>query len=67
MFLTAYVALILVAALPLFRTLSRGRDGNPNPLFLHRLYRDLVYVGGAVLAITCFEVALTISLQKGSV
>ena len=64
MFLTAYVALILVAALPLFRTLSRGREGDPYPVFLHRLYRDLVYVGGAVLAITCFEVALTISLQN---
>src|SRR6516164_1818570 len=64
MFLTAYVALILVAALPLFGTLSRGRGGDSYPVFLHRLYRDLVYIGGAVLAIICFETALTISLQN---
>jgi hypothetical protein len=64
MFLAAYVALTLVAALPLLGTLSRGRNGDPYPVFLHRLYRDLIYVGGAVLAIICFETALTISLQN---
>jgi len=30
---------------------------------LHRLYRDLAYIAAAVLAIICFETALTISLQ----
>ena len=33
-------------------------------VFLHRLYRDLAYIAAAVLAIICFETALTISLQN---
>src|SRR5262245_48820027 len=64
MFLTGYVAIILLAAYPLIRTLSRGSDGDPYPMFLHRLYRDLVYVASAVLAIISFETALRISLQN---
>ena len=63
MFLTAYAALILLATLSLIRTLSRGRNGDPYPVFLRRLYRDLSYLAGAVLAIICFETALRISLQ----
>jgi len=62
MFLTGYVALILLAALPLIRTLSWGSDGDPYPVFLHRLYRDLVYLVSAILAIICFETALRVSL-----
>jgi uncharacterized membrane protein (UPF0182 family) len=64
MFLTGYVALILLAALPLIRTLSWGSDGDPYPVFLHRLYRDLVYLVSAILAIICFETALRVSLQN---
>jgi len=54
----------LVAALPLARTLSKGRGGGPGVMFLHRLYRDFAYIAVAVVAIICFETALTISLQN---
>jgi uncharacterized membrane protein (UPF0182 family) len=64
MFLTAYVALVLFAALPLARTLLAGRGGRSGVMFLHRLYRDFAYIATAVLAIICFETALTISLQN---
>ena len=64
MFLTAYIALVLVAALPLARTLSKGRGGGPGVMFLHRLYRDFAYIVAAVIAIIVFETALTISLQN---
>ena len=64
MFLTTYVALVLVAALPLARTLLTGKAGRSGVMFLHRLYRDFAYIAAAVLAIICFERALTISLQN---
>src|SRR6516164_11035084 len=64
MFLTAYVALILLAAFPLVRTLLTSGRAAPPVAWLHRLYRDLGYVAGAVLMIICFETALTISLQN---
>ena len=64
MFLTAYVALVLLAALPLARTFLTGRGGRASVVFLHRLYRDLAYIAAAVLAIICFETALNISLQN---
>ena len=63
MFLTAYVALVLFAALPLARTLLKWEGRRASVALLHRLYRDLAYVAAAVLAIICFETALTISLQ----
>ena len=64
MFLTACAALVLFAALPLARTLLTGRGGRSGMIFLHRLYRDFSYIAAAVLAIICFETALTISLQN---
>src|SRR5271166_4607773 len=64
MFLTGYLALILLAALPLLRTLSTGRAGGAPVLFLHRIYRDCAYIAAAVLAIICFETAMNISLQN---
>jgi hypothetical protein len=64
MFLTGYVALILLAALPLVRTFLRGGRAGPPVVWLHRLYRDLAYPAAAVLTIICFETALTISLQN---
>jgi len=64
MFLTAYVALILLAAFPLVRTLLTSGRAAPPVAWLHRLYRDLGYVAAAVLMIICFETALTISLQN---
>ena len=63
MFLTAYVALILFAAFPLARTLLMWEGRRASVALLHRLYRDLAYIAAAVLAIICFETALTISLQ----
>src|SRR6516162_7187089 len=47
MFLTAYVALVIFAALPLARTLLTGRSGRSGVIFLHRLYRDLAYIAAA--------------------
>jgi hypothetical protein len=64
MFLSAYVALVFLAALPLARTLLTGRGGRSGVIFLHRLYRDLAYIAAAVVAIIGFEMALTISLQN---
>jgi len=64
MFLTVYLVLVLLAALPLARTFLTGRGGRPPVMFLHRLYRDLAYLAAAVLAIICFEAALNISLQN---
>jgi Uncharacterised protein family (UPF0182) len=63
MFLNLYVLLLVLAALPLARTISAGRAGRPGVMFLHRLYRDLAYIAAAVLAIIGFETALNISLQ----
>jgi uncharacterized protein len=63
MFLFGYVLLVLLAALPLVRTILNERGGPP-VVFLHRLYRDLAYVAAAVLGIICLEMALTISLQN---
>jgi len=63
MFLTVYVALVLFAAFPLARTLLMWEGRRASVALLHRLYRDLAYIAAAVLAIICFETALTISLQ----
>ena len=63
MFLTAYVALVFFAAFPLARTLLMWEGRRASVALLHRLYRDLAYIAAAVLAIICFETALTISLQ----
>ncbi len=64
MFQFGYLLLILLAALPLGRTFLSEQAGGSPVVFLHRLYRDLAYIAAAVLAIICFETALTISLQN---
>jgi uncharacterized protein len=64
MFVTLYIILIFVAALPLVRTFLRRRAGDPPLAFLHRLYRDFGYIAVAALAIIFFETALTVSLQN---
>ena len=48
---------------PLARTLLMWGGRRASVALLHRLYRDLAYIAAAVLAIICFETALTISLQ----
>jgi uncharacterized membrane protein (UPF0182 family) len=64
MFQSGYLLLILLAVLPLGRTLLQGSAGGSPVVFAHRLYRDLAYIAAAVLWIVCFEAALTISLQN---
>ena len=63
MFQFGYLLLVLLAALPLGRTLLNQQAGGSQVLFVHRLYRDLGYVAAAVLFLICLETALTISLQ----
>lgn len=64
MFHLGYVLLVLLASVPLIRTLLKGRDGGAPLIFLHRIYRDSAYLAAAALAIICFEMALNISLQN---
>jgi uncharacterized protein len=64
MFMAAYILLVVLAAIPLIRTLLKGRNGGAPLLFLHRIYRDCAYIAAAVLVIICFETALTVSLQN---
>ena len=63
MFLVSYVILVLVALAPLAKSLSRRQSGAPSLADLHRIYRDLVYVAAAVLAVIAFETALRVSLN----
>jgi uncharacterized protein len=63
MFQFGYLFLILLAVLPLGRTLLNQRAGTSPVVFAHRLYRDLAYIVVAILGIICFETTLTISLQ----
>jgi uncharacterized membrane protein (UPF0182 family) len=63
MFLVSYVILVLVASIPLAKTLSRRQTGIPSLAYAHRIYRDLAYITVAVLAVIAFETALTVSLN----
>jgi hypothetical protein len=60
MFLVSYVILVLVALVPLAKTLSRRQTGVPSLAYVHRIYRDLAYVAAAVLAMIAFETALRV-------
>ena len=64
MFLTGYLLIVLLAAIPFIRTLRRDRQGEPSVVFLHRLYRDLGYIAAAIVAIIIFETVLSISLEN---
>jgi uncharacterized protein len=64
MFQFGYLFLILLAALPLGRTVLSGKAGGSPVVFAHRLYRDLAYIAAVVLGMICFETAMTISLQN---
>ena len=64
MFMASYVLLVLLAAVPLIRTLLKGKGGAAPLIFLHRIYRDFAYIAVAVLGIIGFETALNISLQN---
>jgi uncharacterized membrane protein (UPF0182 family) len=63
MFLVSYIVLVLVALVPLAKTLSRRATGIPSLAYVHRIYRDLAYVAAAVLAVIAFETALRVSLN----
>ena len=63
MFEIIYLFFIVLAALPLARTLMLGAGGK-HIAFVHRLYRDAAYILAAVLGIIVFEVALRISLEN---
>lgn len=63
MFEIIYLFVIVLAALPLARTLMLGAGGK-HIAFVHRLYRDAAYILAAVLGIIVFEVALRISLEN---
>ena len=63
MFEIIYLFVIVLAALPLARTLMLGAGGK-HIAFTHRLYRDAAYILAAVLGIIVFEVALRISLEN---
>src|SRR6516162_11551989 len=64
MFMASYVLLVLLAALPLIRTLLKGKGGAAPLIFLHRIYRDFAYIAVAALGIIGLETALNISLQN---
>jgi uncharacterized membrane protein (UPF0182 family) len=64
MFAVAYLILVVVSAIPLARTLLRYGSQPPSVAVAHRIYRDLAYIAGAVLAIIIFETFLTVSLQN---
>src|SRR5579863_9648712 len=63
MFLVGYAILVLVALVPLAKTLLRRQTGVPSLGYVHRIYRDLAYVAAAVLAVIAFETALRVSLN----
>jgi uncharacterized membrane protein (UPF0182 family) len=63
MFLVSYVILVLLALVPLAKTLSRRQTGVPSLAYVHRIYRDLAYVAAAILAVILFEAALKIALN----
>jgi uncharacterized membrane protein (UPF0182 family) len=63
MFLVSYVILVLVASIPLAKTLWRRQPGLPPLAYVHRIYRDLSYIVAAVIAVIAFETALRVSLD----
>jgi len=63
MFGATYLAVLVLSALPLARTLLQD-SGRDRVALVHRLYRDAAYLLAAVLAIICLEAALRISLEQ---
>jgi uncharacterized protein len=63
MFTTAYLFVLILAALPLIFTFLQGSGGD-RVAFVHRLYRDAAYILAVLIAIICFEAALAISLEN---
>jgi uncharacterized membrane protein (UPF0182 family) len=63
MFEFSYLIVVLIAALPLMRTLVRQQGNPPSLAFVHRIYWDLAYIAVAVAAMIVLETIFTISLQ----
>ncbi|HUE65266.1 MAG TPA: UPF0182 family protein, partial [Rhizomicrobium sp.] len=63
MFLVSYVILVLVALVPLAKTLSRRQTGAHSLAYVHSIYRDLAYVAAAAIAVIVFDTALRVSLN----
>ncbi|MGC2415881.1 MAG: UPF0182 family protein [Stellaceae bacterium] len=64
MFAVSYLILVLLAALPLTMTVLQNRGNPPSIAFIHRIYRDLAYVAGMIIAIIAMEMIFTIALQN---
>jgi len=64
MFSLGYLILVLVAAVPLARTVLQHWGAPPSVAFGHRLYRDLAYIAAAIGAIILLEMIFTVSLQN---
>jgi uncharacterized membrane protein (UPF0182 family) len=62
MFQISYLLVLVLAALPLVRTLSQ--TGGNYMAFVHRLYRDAAYILAAVIGMVCLEAAMSISLEN---
>ena len=69
MFQFGYLLLILLAALPLGRSLLQGSAGGSPFVFAHRLYRDLAYIAAGVVSHPDWHQALkaTVTLPPRSV
>jgi uncharacterized membrane protein (UPF0182 family) len=64
MFALTYLTVVLLAALPLMRTILLQRGNPPSVAFIHRVYRDLAYIAIAIVAILGFEALFKIALQN---
>ncbi len=64
MFALSYLILVVVAAVPLARTVLQHQGAPPSVAFVHRLYRDLAYIATAIGAIILLEMIFTVALQN---
>jgi uncharacterized membrane protein (UPF0182 family) len=64
MFALSYLILVLVAAIPLARTVLQHQGAPPSVSLVHHVYRDLAYIAAAILAIILLEMIFTVSLQN---
>ncbi|HLZ82943.1 MAG TPA: UPF0182 family protein, partial [Caulobacteraceae bacterium] len=63
MFALGYLIVLLVAAIPLARTILQNQGAPPSVAFAHRLYRNLAYIGAVIVAISLLEMTFTVALQ----
>jgi uncharacterized membrane protein (UPF0182 family) len=63
MFVVGYLILLAISAIPLALTLSRRGAAGPSVDLAHSIYRDMAFIGAALVAIAAIELALRISLE----